>query len=61
MSNRTTRAARRAGILAMVDHLLRDAALPANPYPRGQARNVYWQWGADQARALAAPVLEPKR
>lgn len=53
-----TRAARRNGALAMVDHLLRGAPAPANPYPPKSARHNYWQWGTEQARSFAFPMQE---
>lgn len=55
-----TRAARREGALAMVDHLLRGAAAPVNPYRPETKSALFFQWGAERARQFALPLREAK-
>lgn len=54
------RRARRMGALQMIDHLLRGAPAPANPYRRDTKSAAWFDWGVDQARRFADPLMETR-
>ena len=48
----TLRHYRRQGALAMLDHLLRGAPPPANPFPPSDRRRHFFQWGVQTIERL---------
>ena len=55
------RAAMREAVKATIAHLFDGAPAPANPYPASQRRAIYWDYAAQQAANLAAPMREYRR
>ncbi len=58
MLSRPVRRARREGSLAAIDHCLRGAPAPVNPYPRGSKRALWFDHGAEQAVRFSFPMLD---
>lgn len=58
---RVSRHVRADGMLAMIDHRLRGAAAPVNPYRPGTKFWMMFDWGVDQADRFCAPVRDYAR
>ncbi len=60
MHSAHARTARRQGTLAMIDHRLRGAPAPANPYRPGTKGALWFDHGAQQARQFVQPIEDPR-